>query len=352
MNSSRPVEFFILDGLKDQSMLPFVFTVYISILSGNSMIIYLVRTDPKLNTPMYFFLHNLSFSDVIYTSVTMPKMLSVMLTGVKTISKTGCFLQMYFFLSMAVTGRAMLTAMAFDRYVAICNPLRYTTIMTKRVCILLVFVAWGFGVVIVLPPAVWATQVPYCGPNVVKHMFCDHSSVVVLACTDTTRNSILALTNALLGIISSFLLILTSYICIGRALRKMNTADQLKALATCVSHLIVVCIAYLSATFVYISYRVAKFDPELQDAIKRVFSKCTTASHKPIVRKTVPSITCEINTSVVLYLKNVVNSPPLTFISYNRSEWGDLLLCYRRLRKQPSTSYIAGPQLVLFVGSM
>lgn len=318
MNTSGSIEFFILDGLKDQYMLPFVFTVYISILSGNSMIIYLVRTDPKLNTPMYFFLHNLSFSDVMYTSVTMPKMLSVMLTGVKTISKTGCFLQMYFFLSIAVTGRAMLTVMAFDRYVAICNPLRYATIMTKRACILLVFAAWGFGVVIVLPAAIWATQVPYCGPNVVKHMFCDHSSVVVLACTDTSRNSIVSLTNALLAIISTFLLILTSYICIGRALRKMSTADQLKALATCVSHLIVVCISYVSATFVYISYRVAKFDPEvriiiavlysmltpllnpiiyslrnkeLQDAIKRAFCKCTTASYRPTVRKTMPSIT-------------------------------------------------------------
>lgn len=318
MNSSRPVEFFILAGLKDRYMLPFVFTLYISILSGNSMIIYLVRTDPKLNTPMYFFLHNLSFSDMIYTSSTMPKMLSVMLTGVKTLSKTECFIQMYFFLSMAMTGRAMLTMMAFDRYIAICNPLRYTTIMTKRVCILLVFAAWGFGVIIVLPSAVWATQVPYCGPNVVKHMFCDFSSVVVLSCADTTRNSIVSLTSALFGIISTFLLILSSYICIGRALRKMTTADQLKALATCVSHLIVVCISYVSATFVYISYRVAKFDPEvriiiallysiltpllnpiiyslrnkeLQGAIKRAFCKCVTASYRPTVGKTVPSIT-------------------------------------------------------------
>nr|XP_055035495.1 olfactory receptor 6C75-like [Misgurnus anguillicaudatus] len=315
MNTSGPVEFFILDGLKEKYILPFVFTAYISILSGNSMIIYLVRTDPKLNTPMYFFLHNLSFSDMVYTSVTMPNMLIMLLTGVRTISKTGCFLQMYFFLSISVTGRGLLTVMAFDRYVAICNPLRYTTIMTRRVCVLLIFASWCFGPFIVLPACIWATLLPYCGPNVVKHLFCDHSSVVVLACTDTTRNGVVSLTYALFAIISTFLLILTSYICIGKAIRKMSSVDQLKAFGTCVSHLIVVCISYVSAVFVYVSYRVAKFDPdvriiiavlysmltpllnpiiyslrnkELQDAIKRAFGKFTTASKE--TRNTMPSI--------------------------------------------------------------
>ncbi|KAI2651183.1 Olfactory receptor 6N1 [Labeo rohita] len=315
MNTSRPVEYFILDGLKDRYMLPIFFTVYVFVLSGNTMIIYLVRTDPKLNTPMYFFLHNLSFSDIVYTSVTIPKMLSVFLTEVKTISKTGCFLQMYFFLSTGVTGRALLTVMAFDRYVAICNPLRYMTIMTKKLCIVLIFASWGFGAYIVMPVTIWATQLPYCGPNIVRHMFCDHSSVVSLACVDTTRNGIFSLTNALIAILSTFLLILISYVCIGKAMRKMSTAQQLKVAATCVSHLTVVCISYISASFVYISYRVARFDPdvriviavlysvltpllnpiiyslrnkELQDAMKRAFCRCTLASKNN--RKTVPSV--------------------------------------------------------------
>ncbi|XP_056118130.1 olfactory receptor 142 [Rhinichthys klamathensis goyatoka] len=315
MNTSGPVEYFILDGLKDRYVLPIFFTVYVSVLCGNSMIIYLVRTDPKLNTPMYFFLHNLSFTDIVYTSVTIPKMLSVFLTEVKTISKTGCFVQMYFFLSFGVTGRALLTVMAFDRYVAICNPLRYTTIMTRRLCILLIFAAWGFGFVLVLPPAIWATLLPYCGPNIVRHMFCDHSSVVILACVDTTRNGILSLTNALIALLSTFLFILITYVCIGKAMRKMSKAQQLKVAGTCVSHLTVVCISYVSAAFVYISYRVAKFDPdvriviavlysvltpllnpiiyslrnkELQNAMKRAFCKCTIASKTS--RKTVPSV--------------------------------------------------------------
>ncbi len=315
MNSSRPVEYFILDGLKDRYVLPIFFTVYVSVLSGNSMIIYLVKTDPKLNTPMYFFLHNLSFSDIVYTSVTIPKMLSVLLTEVKTISKTGCFFQMYFFLSIGVTGRALLTVMAFDRYVAICNPLRYTAIMTRKLCILLIFASWGFGACTVLPTTIWATQLPYCGASIVRHMFCDHSSVLSLACIDTTRNSIFSLTVALIAILSTFFLILISYICIGKAMRKMSKAQQLKAAATCVSHLIVVSISYISASFVYISYRVARFDPdvriviavlysvltpllnpiiyslrnkELQEAMKRSFCRCSIASKTN--SKTVPSV--------------------------------------------------------------
>ncbi|XP_067279924.1 olfactory receptor 5J3-like [Pseudorasbora parva] len=315
MNTSGPVEYFILDGLKDRIVLPIFFAVYVFVLSGNGMIIYLVRTDPKLNTPMYFFLHNLSFSDIVYTSVTIPKMLSVFLTEVKTISKTGCFVQMYLFLSTGVTGRALLTVMAFDRYVAICNPLMYTTIMTRRLRILLIFASWGFGVITVLPTAVWASLLPYCGPNVVRHMFCDHSSLLSLACVDITRNSIFALTIALIALIGTFILILISYVCIGKAMSKMSNAQKLKVAATCVSHLAVVCISYISASFVYISYRVARFDPdvriviavlysvltpllnpiiyslrnkELQDAMKRAFCRCTIASKTS--RKTVPSV--------------------------------------------------------------
>uniref|UniRef100_A0A8C1ULA7 Olfactory receptor family 10 subfamily G member 9 n=1 Tax=Cyprinus carpio TaxID=7962 RepID=A0A8C1ULA7_CYPCA len=259
----------------DRFVLPIFFMVYVFVLSGNSMIIYLVRTDPKLNTPMYFFLHNLSFSDIVYTSVTIPKMLSVFLADDKTISKAGCFLQMYFFLSTGTTGRALLTVMAFDRYVAICNPLRYTTMMTRQRCILLTFASWGFGASLVLPITIWATQLPFCGPNIVRHMFCDHSSVLSLACIDTNRNSILSLMFALIAILSTFLLILISYICIGKAMRTMSKAQQLKVAATCVSHLIVVCISYISASFVYISYRVAKFDPDVRIVIAVLYSVLT-----------------------------------------------------------------------------
>ncbi|XP_067280319.1 olfactory receptor 5J3-like [Pseudorasbora parva] len=315
MNTSGSVEYFILDGLKERYVIPIFFTVYVFVLSGNGMIIYLVRTDPKLNTPMYFFLHNLSFSDIVYTSVTIPKMMAVFLTEVKTISKTGCIIQMYFVLSIGVTGRTLLTVMAFDRYVAICNPLMYTTIMTRRLRILLIFASWGFGVIIVLPTAVWASLLPYCGPNIVRHMFCDHSSLLSLACVDITRNSIFALINALIALIGTFILIFISYVCIGKAMSKMSKAQKLKVSATCVAHLIAVFVSYVSATFVYISYRVGRFDPdvriviavlysvltpllnpiiyslrnkELQDAMKRAFCRCSIAFKTS--RKTIPSV--------------------------------------------------------------
>ncbi|KAI4875681.1 hypothetical protein NFI96_025855 [Prochilodus magdalenae] len=317
MNTSEPVTYFIIEGLKDKYMILFsVFlTIYVLILGGNGMIIYLVRTDPKLNSPMYFFLHNLSFCDMIYTSTTIPNMLSGFLVDVKTISKAGCFAQMYIFLSMAVTGRSLLTVMAFDRYLAICHPLRYTSVMTRWIRYVLIFLAWLFGWFIPFPAMILALPLPFCGPNVVKHIFCDHTSLVRLACTDTSKNNVVSLTFALFAIISTFLLILASYICIGKAMSKMGSAERLKAAATCVSHLIVVCISYVSASCVYISYRVATFDPdvrviiavlysvltpllnpfiyslrnkELQDAMKRAFCRSSTISYGP--RKTLPSI--------------------------------------------------------------
>ncbi|XP_066501380.1 olfactory receptor 6N1-like [Hoplias malabaricus] len=317
MNTTEPVTFFVFEGFKDKHLILFVIflTMYVLILGGNCMIIYLVRTDAKLHSPMYFFLHNLSFSDIIYTSVTIPNMLAGFLIDVKTISKAGCFVQMYFFLSMAVTGRALLTVMAFDRYLAICHPLRYTSVMTRSICYSLIFVAWLFGWTITIPSFILAMLLPFCGPNIVKHIFCDHSSVIRLACTDTSRNNILSLTFALFALISTFLLILTSYICIGKAISKMGSAERLKAAATCVSHLIVVGISYISASCVYISYRVVMFDPdvrliiavlysvltpllnpfiyslrnkELQCALKRAF--CGSKKTSNIVRKTVLSI--------------------------------------------------------------
>ncbi|XP_026873755.2 olfactory receptor 6N1-like [Electrophorus electricus] len=320
MNTTKAVTYFIIEGLKDKYFILFsVFLIiYLLVLGGNSMIMYLVRTDCRLNSPMYYFLDNLSFCDMIYTTVTIPNMLSGFLVEVKTISKTGCLVQMYVFLSMSVTGRALLTVMAFDRYLAICHPLRYTSVMTRKVCFLLIFLAWFFGWILPLPSLILAVPLPFCGPNIVKHIFCDHSSLVSLACTNTTNNNLISLIFALYGLIGTFLLILASYISIGKTIIRMGSAEQLKAFGTCGSHLIVVCISYVSASCVYISYRVTMFDSEvrlvfvvlysvltpllnpfiyslrnkeLQDAFKRAFSRCNTVSHTSnCVRKAVPSI--------------------------------------------------------------
>uniref|UniRef100_A0A8D0A850 Odorant receptor, family 6, subfamily AT, member 1 n=1 Tax=Sander lucioperca TaxID=283035 RepID=A0A8D0A850_SANLU len=239
------VTFFIIEGLAslgDKKIIFFVILLlgYITILGGNSMIIFAL-TDPKLNSPMYFFLYNLSFVDIVYTTTTIPQMLAGFLTDMNTISYAGCFFQMYFFVQLAVTGRSMLTVMAYDRYVAICNPLRYTAIMTRPVRLLLIAGAWSFGTCCTLPAFSMSLLRSYCGPNVVKHGWCDPSSVRRLVCGDTSVDGVL---------------ILTSYVLIGVSISKMGVAQRLKAFGTCAAHLTVVFISYSSASFVYISYRV------------------------------------------------------------------------------------------------
>lgn len=221
-------------------------------------------TDPKLNSPLYFFLWNLSFVDMVYTTTTIPNMLSGLLTDISTISVLGCFLQMFFFIQLSVTGRAILTVMAYDRYVAICNPLQYNSIMTRPVQLLLVAGAWGFGTICTLPASVIAFGRPYCGTNVVKHAWCDPSSVRRLVCSDTSLDNIVSLSFAMVALLTTGVFILSSYILIGFSISRMVVAQRLKAFRTCAAHLTVVSISYAAASFVYISYRVGNFSSEVK----------------------------------------------------------------------------------------
>ncbi|XP_049447275.1 olfactory receptor 10J4-like [Epinephelus fuscoguttatus] len=278
------VTFFIIQGLAslgEKKMIVFVLLLlgYIIILGGNSMIIFVVLTDSKLNSPMYFFLSNLSFVDILFTTTTIPKMLSGLLTDVNTISVPGCFLQMYFFVQLAVTGRAILTVMAYDRYVAICNPLRYTAVMTRPVRLLLVAGAWSFAAFCTLPATSLSWQRLYCGPSVVRNGWCDLSSVRRLVCGNTTIDNIVSISFAILALLTTGVLILTSYILIGVSISRMvsmeGVAQRLKAFRTCAAHLTVVSISYSSASFVYISYRVGKFSPEVRIIVSVMYSALT-----------------------------------------------------------------------------
>ncbi|XP_035288627.1 olfactory receptor 10J4 [Anguilla anguilla] len=281
MNTSETISEFVIVGLsefKDNKTLLFVLFLlaYMTILGGNTMIIYLVRTDAKLSSPMYFFLHNLSFVDIVYTSVTIPNMLSGLLTGTNTISVAGCFLQMYWFISMAVTGRSLLTVMAFDRYVAICNPLRYTAIMTQKVRLLLICGAWGFGMACTLPAISAVSRLPFCGANRVRHCFCDPSSVMRLACADVAAVSRLSLACAMVALLGTLALVLSSYAAIGASVGRMGSWEvRRKAFATCASHLTVVSLSYGSAAFVYTSYRVGDFSADVRIIVAILYSALT-----------------------------------------------------------------------------
>lgn len=212
---------------------------------------------------MFYFLHNLSFVDMAFTTTTIPNMLSGFLRQELTISVPGCFMQMFFFIQLSVTGRGILTVMAYDRYLAICNPLLYRAIMTRPVQKLLVAGAWVFGVLCTLPATVMALRRSYCNSNVIQHGWCDLSSVRVLACADTSVDNILGLAFAMLSLLTTGVLILSSYILIFVSLSKMAVVQRLKALGTCAAHLTVVSISYTAASFVYISYRVGNFSPEV-----------------------------------------------------------------------------------------
>ncbi|XP_037543147.1 olfactory receptor 10J4 [Nematolebias whitei] len=263
--------------LGDRKMILFVILLlaYIVILGGNSMIICVTLLDSKLSSPMFYFLHNLSFVDMLFTTTTIPNMLSGFLTEGLTISVPSCFLQMFFFIQLSVTGRGILTVMAYDRYLAVCDPLRYTAIMTRPAQKLLVAGAWGFGIFCTLPSTIMALQRSYCGSNVVRHGWCDVSSVRQLACADTSVDNIVSLTFALVSLMTIGVLILTSYILIFVSLSKMAVARRLKALGTCAAHLTVVSISYTAASFVYISYRVGNFSPEVRIIVSVLYSALT-----------------------------------------------------------------------------
>uniref|UniRef100_A0A8D0A6S9 Olfactory receptor n=1 Tax=Sander lucioperca TaxID=283035 RepID=A0A8D0A6S9_SANLU len=270
------VTFFIIQGfagLGEKKIIIFVILLlgYIAILGGNSMIIFAL-TDPKLNTPMYFFLYNLAFVDIVYTTTTIPKMLSGLLTDVNTISVLACFVQMHFFFKLSVTEVAILTVMAYDRYVAICNPLHYTAVMTRTVRLLLITGAWCFGTFCTLPATSMTWQRSYCGPNVVIHAWCDLSSVRRLVCGDTKIDNIVSIFFAILALLTTGVLILTSYVLIGVSISRMGVAQRLKAFGTCAAHLTVVSIFY-SSERIFVSVLFSALTPFLNPMIYSLRNK-------------------------------------------------------------------------------
>nr|XP_028560107.1 olfactory receptor 2AP1-like [Podarcis muralis] len=234
--------------------------IYIVTLSGNLLIVVLVMAEQHLHTPMYFFLSNLSFVEICYTSTILPRMLNSFLTGDKTISFVGCILQMHIFSTLGATECYLLAVMSYDRYLAICRPLHYVTLMDNRTCILLVSVSWLIGSLLITILTSLLTQLTFCSQYQIDHFFCDFTPVVRLSCSDTRVIETAAFITSSIGILPTFLITVTSYIFIISTILKIpSVTGRQKAFSTCSSHLTVVSVFYGSLTFVYILPTSGKF---------------------------------------------------------------------------------------------
>ncbi|XP_057610615.1 uncharacterized protein LOC130864374 [Chionomys nivalis] len=249
-NNQSSTSEFILLGLpiqpEDQDIYSALFLImYLTTVLGNLLIILLIRLDSHLHTPMYFFLSHLAFTDISFSSVTAPKMLMNMLTHSQSISYVGCVSQVCFFLLFGCVDNFLLTSMAYDRYVAICHPLHYTTIMRQSLCVLLVIVSWVFSSTNGLVHTLLFARLSLFRDNTVHHFFCDLSALIKLSNSDTSINELLILTLAVIVITVPFICILISYGHIGATiLRTPSTKGICKALSTCGSHLCVVSLYY------------------------------------------------------------------------------------------------------------
>ncbi|XP_060111119.1 olfactory receptor 2AP1-like [Heteronotia binoei] len=227
--------------------------IYSVTMAGNIIIIVLVITDHHLHISMYFFLGNFSCLETFYTSTLLPRMLASFLTGDRTISVGGCFSQFYFFGMLGVAECYLLASMSYDRYLAICKPLQYATLMNRRLCFLLSAVSWICGITVMTLLMSLMSQLKYCGPHEIDHFFCDFTPVINLSCSDKTLVTLVSLIVSFINIVPSFLLTLLSYICIIVAIIQIPSSDgRKKAFSTCSSHLVVVSIFYGSLLFVYV----------------------------------------------------------------------------------------------------
>ncbi|KAM4652141.1 olfactory receptor 1f45-like [Discoglossus pictus] len=239
----------------EQQSLIFVSFLIMYLLNflGNLTIIVLVIADSRLHKPMYFFLGNLSFVDICYTSSIVPKMLVNIISEKKTISLVECILQLYFFLHFACTECFLLAVMSYDRFVAICNPLHYTVVINKRMCIIFVISSWLAAALHSLLHSLMASTLNFCGINKIQHFFCDMTPLLKLSCSDISLNKILIYTEGGLPVLIPLVIVLISYIRIISAIFKIKSTDgRSKVFSTCSSHLTVVILFYGTIAFMYL----------------------------------------------------------------------------------------------------
>ncbi|XP_031208324.1 olfactory receptor 1468-like [Mastomys coucha] len=258
MNNKTVISQFILLGLPIPSEHQHLFyalllAMYLTTVLGNLIIIILILLDSHLHTPMYFFLSNLSFSDLCFSSVTMPNLLQNMQSQDTFITYAGCLTQMYFFDLFGGLEIFLLVVMAYDRYVAICLPLHYTSIMNLKLCVCVVLMTWVFNVLHSMLHTLLLARLSFCEDNMIRHFFCDISALLKLACSDIYINELMIF---ILGgplMVIPFLLIVLSYVQIVFSILKVSSTRAIhKVFSTCGSHLSVVSLFYGTIIGVYL----------------------------------------------------------------------------------------------------
>uniref|UniRef100_A0A8W4FC77 Olfactory receptor n=2 Tax=Sus scrofa TaxID=9823 RepID=A0A8W4FC77_PIG len=258
MRNRTSVTEFILLGLTDNPELQaviffFLLLTYVLSVTGNLTIIVLTLLHSHLKTPMYFFLRNFSFLEISFTSVCNPRFLVSILTGDKSISYNACAAQLFFFILLGSTEFFLLASMSYDRYVAICKPLHYPTIISHKVCYQLVGSSWLAGFLVIFPPLTMGLQLDFCDTNVIDHFTCDSAPLLHISCTDTSTLELMSFALAVLTLMSTLTLVILSYCYILRTMLRIPSAQQRKkAFSTCSSHMIVVSISYGSCIFMYV----------------------------------------------------------------------------------------------------
>ncbi|XP_004683613.1 PREDICTED: olfactory receptor 4B1-like [Condylura cristata] len=282
VRANNVTEFIIVGLFRDPQVQRVCFAlflpVYLATVLGNGLIVLTISTSKSLSSPMYFFLYYLSVVEISYSSTIVPKFISDLLAKIKTISLEGCVTQLFFFHFLGVTEIFLLTVMAYDRYVAICKPLHYTTIMSRSVCHLLVAGSWLGGFVHSIVQVFITVQLPFCGPNVIDHYFCDLHPLFKLACKDTSEEGLIVLVNSLLAVFA-FLFLVSSYIVILVHLRNHSAEGRRKALSTCASHITVVLLFFGPAIFLYLR----PSSTFTEDKLVAVFYTVITPMLNPII---------------------------------------------------------------------
>lgn len=273
---------FSCDPMSNRILFIAFLLLYLSSVLGNGLIVILICLDVNLHTPMYFFLCILSLLDVGCVTTTVPQMLVHLLAQSQTIAFAGCWLQMYVFGTLGLTECLLFVVMAYDRYVAICYPLRYTVLLSWGLCTRLAAGTWACGFFFSLIHTFSTMRLPYCGPNVVNHYFCEGPSVRSLACTDTHLIAMVDLVISVFIVVIPLSLILASYISIVQAILKIkSTQARCKAFSTCASHLTVVTFFYAPATYIYMRPN-SSYSPERDKQIS-LFYNVFTALLNPVV---------------------------------------------------------------------